>query len=100
MRYEFYILIPWAVIIPIGIIYLLKNNYRINSGLCPQCGSKIEKEITENVYNTDKTVMDIKCKKCEATKPKSSIIKTILIILFAIWVFTSIAIFRRISLVG
>ena len=91
---------PWLIIIPGAIYYLIRSNYRVNSGLCPKCGSKIEKELTENLYNTDKLAVDIKCNKCSKLKSKSSTLRNVLIFVFIIWAFTSIGIYRRIGLVG
>jgi len=97
-NFEFYILIPWAILIPYGILLLLKRNYRINSGLCPKCGSKIDNNVTSNYYNTDKTLLEIKCEECKLKENNKSIIKIIFSIIFLLWMFGSLIIFRGISL--
>lgn len=100
MRYEFYFFIPWLVIIPAGLFYLLRSNSRVNSGLCPKCGSRIEKEETDGLYTSDKTVIGVRCKKCKAENKKASLIKIILIMLFSTWALIGLILFRKISLVG
>ncbi len=77
---------------------LLRRNYKINSGLCPRCGSELDNKHTSNNYSADKSLLDMSCAKCSSTKNKRPIIKTIFLVIFFVWGTISIAIFRGVSL--
>ena len=99
MRVEYYILLPWLVLIPYAVFYLLRANYRANSGLCPECGSRMKKAPTERILVTDMTPMAEKCEACKAKAPASRV-KVTLLIVFIVWAFASIGVFRGIAVGG
>ena len=79
-------LAPWLLLLPYGFYFLVRRNYRANSGLCVACGSKVQDLDT--------------CTMCRKAAGKGAKLKTILTIIFVFWVFTSIAWLRHRVLVG
>jgi DNA-directed RNA polymerase subunit RPC12/RpoP len=100
MRIEELILWPWAVVIPYAVFYLLRANYRANSGLCPYCGEKLRKPSIETVFDENMQLTKKKCQTCREKRLTHPKLKAVLVIGFIVWMYKSIAVFREISLVG
>lgn len=83
MSWQYIILLPWVLVLPIGLFLMLRRNYRVNSGLCVSCGTPLKR--------------DGVCAVC-AGAGKFSLFRLSLLVAFIIWVFVSFSVLRRFAL--
>ena len=83
MIWQYLIIAPWVVVLPVGFFLLLRRNYRSNSGLCVSCGAGLSETSG--------------CDVC-SQKHNSSRFRVSMTIILMIWVFTSFGVFRNMAL--
>lgn len=89
MELKQYILLPWAIIIPYFVYWLIRRNYLINTGKCPKC----KKEII-NITQGHIDITKFECNNCKEKEQKQSSIRSFIIFVFLIWSLISIGIMR------
>ena len=83
MSWQYMLLLPWAVVLPVAVFMLFRRNYRANSGLCKSCGSPLDEG-------------DI-CSECGNMR-STSVSRALVVIAFILWVYASLAVLRGFAL--
>lgn len=83
MSWQYIILLPWVLVLPVGLFLMLRRNCRVNSGLCVSCGTPLKR-------GGD-------CAAC-ADAGKFSLLRLSLLVAFTIWVLVSFSVLRRFAL--
>ncbi|EON92923.1 hypothetical protein MARLIPOL_09219 [Marinobacter lipolyticus SM19] len=84
MTWQYLVLAPWIVVLPIWFFLMLRRNYRKQSGLCVGCGERLAGR------NTCENCLDPKAKKLGRFKP-------VVITVFFLWGILSISVFRYLT---
>jgi predicted amidophosphoribosyltransferase len=83
MSWQYMLLLPWAMILPVAVFMLFRRNYRANSGLCQSCGSPLDEGGV--------------CPECGNVRSTSAF-RALVIIAFILWVYASLAVLRGFAL--
>lgn len=94
-------LLPWILVVPYGVYYLINVNYRKNSGRCLKCGIHMEaagEDSASRQLDIGDSHEGYTCSQCRSERRERGVLVNVLGFLCIAWVLSSLFVFRRVAM--